>query len=48
MVDDYGFFSAGAKDAVDEFVEAKKGYYQTFFPIESAGKFCILKRTEKG
>lgn len=46
MVDDYGFFSAGAKDAVDEFVDAKKGNYQTFFPNESAGKFCILKRTE--
>ena len=25
MIDDYGFFSAGAKDAVDEFVDAKKG-----------------------
>lgn len=44
MVDDYGFFSAGAKDAVDEFVDAKKGNYQIFFPIESAGKFCILKK----
>ncbi|MDD4652659.1 MAG: macrocin O-methyltransferase [Methanothrix sp.] len=47
MVDDYGFFSAGAKYAVDEFLEAKKGNYQTYHPIESAGKFCILKRTEK-
>jgi O-methyltransferase len=46
MVDDYGFFSAGAKDAVDEFVDAKNGNYQTYFPNESAGKFCILKRTE--
>jgi hypothetical protein len=44
MVDDYGFFSAGAKDAVDEFVDAKMGNYQIYFPNESAGKFCILKK----
>ena len=47
LVDDYGFFSAGAKDAVDEFVDAKKGDYQTYLPIKSAGRFCILKRLDK-
>jgi hypothetical protein len=46
MVDDYGFFSAGAKDAVDEFVDNKNGNYQIYFPNDSAGKFCILMRTE--
>jgi O-methyltransferase len=46
MVDDYGFFSAGAKAAVDEFIDVKKGNYQTIFPIKSAGKFIILKKIE--
>jgi hypothetical protein len=44
MVDDYGFFSSGARDAVDEFIDAKTGNYQISFPNESAGKFCILKK----
>jgi len=56
VVDDYEFFSAGAKAAVDEFIDAKRENYQTIFPFlktpaempypgESAGKnFIILHK----
>ena len=44
MVDDYGFFSAGAKEAVDEFVDANKDRYRMIFPIKASGHFCILEK----
>lgn len=43
-VDDYGFFSAGAKSAVDEFLEQHQGDYEFILPYEFCGKFCILKK----
>ncbi|MHC4947858.1 MAG: TylF/MycF/NovP-related O-methyltransferase [Planctomycetota bacterium] len=45
VVDDYGFFSAGAKQAVDEFVEARADRYELTVPHEFAGHFCMLRRT---
>lgn len=44
VVDDYGFFSAGAAAAVDEFVEANSGRYEFVRPPEWAGAFCILTK----
>lgn len=44
MVDDYDFFSEGAKIAVDEFFAARKEYYQLTLPMVSAGHFALLKR----
>jgi O-methyltransferase len=45
MVDDYGFFSSGAKTAVDEFVAEQGGAYEFSLPYKSAGKFCMLRKT---
>jgi O-methyltransferase len=44
VVDDYGFFSAGAKTAVDEFLSAHAGRYDLALPHEFAGHFAILHR----
>lgn len=44
MVDDYNFFSEGAKIAVDEFYNNNKDKYELQFPIKSAGFFCILRK----
>lgn len=44
IVDDYDFFSTGAKTAVDDFIEENKGKYEFSLPIKSAGYFCILKK----
>lgn len=44
MIDDYDFFSRGAKTAVDEFADKYKDTYQLLIPAECAGKFCIIKR----
>jgi len=44
VVDDYGWFSAGAKSAVDEFARAQGARYELTLPIPSAGKFAVLKR----
>ncbi len=44
VVDDYGFFSAGAKSAVDEFLEQHQGDYDFILPYEFCGKFCILRK----
>ncbi len=46
IVDDYDFFSTGAKTAVDRFIEKHKqaGIYSFSKPIESAGHFCIIER----
>lgn len=42
LVDDYGFFSAGAQTAVDEFVADQKGRFKLTLPPAYAGKFAIL------
>lgn len=44
VVDDYGYFSAGAKTAVDEFVAAHPGGYQLSLPYGFVGRFCMLTR----
>jgi O-methyltransferase len=44
VVDDYGFFSAGAQQAVDQFVAKKKGSFQIQAPLPHAGHFCILSK----
>lgn len=44
IVDDYDFFSEGAKVAVDEFYAAHNSRYQLELPIPSAGHFAVLKR----
>lgn len=45
IVDDYDFFSTGAKTAVDEFISANKEKYNFFQPsLESAGPFCIIDK----
>lgn len=46
MVDDYGFFSSGAKTAVDEFVSERGDIYELSLPYKSAGKFCVLHKTK--
>lgn len=44
LVDDYGFFSAGAKTAVDEFLAARPGRYGFPLPRGYAGRFCSLEK----
>lgn len=44
IVDDYDYFSTGAKTAVDEFLEANRGKYEFILPVKNAGHFCILKK----
>jgi hypothetical protein len=47
VVDDYDFFSTGAKTAVDEFVAARNGYrreYDIEVPDETFGHFAVLAR----
>ena len=51
IVDDYGFFSAGAKTAVDEFLAEAGGEFEMELPQPFAAKatpFCILKRKKLG
>jgi hypothetical protein len=46
IVDDYGFFSSGAKTAVDEFVVETAGNYKLTLPPKCAAEatpFCILR-----
>ncbi|MBN9414933.1 MAG: hypothetical protein J0I12_05810 [Candidatus Eremiobacteraeota bacterium] len=43
VVDDYDFFSSGAKTAVDEFLLEYPNHYELIMPPPSAGKFCILR-----
>jgi hypothetical protein len=45
VVDDYGFFSSGAKKAVDEFFETVKRKYQILLPPDCAGHFAVLRRS---
>ncbi len=44
MVDDYGFFSAGAQAAVDEFVASRKKRYSKEDSPGWASCFCVLRR----
>ncbi len=44
IVDDYDFFSTGAKTAVDEFISAHSGSYSIEIPDEISAKCCILKK----
>ena len=49
VVDDYGFFSTGAKTAVDEFVTAHHSnsiYYDCFVPHSQYGHFAVLTKKE--
>lgn len=48
IVDDYDFFSTGAKSAVDEFIEAKNSLgivYDCVIPNTRYGHFAVLSRT---
>jgi hypothetical protein len=48
IVDDYGFFSSGAKTAVDEFIAGADGELEMTLPLSFAAEstpFCILRRT---
>jgi O-methyltransferase len=44
VVDDYDFFSTGARIAVDEFVQRQAGRYHFSRPESFAGRFCLLRR----
>jgi O-methyltransferase len=44
VVDDYDFFSTGAKTAVDEFMRTRSEKYEFVQPADFAGKFCLLRR----
>lgn len=44
VIDDYGFFSAGARTAVDEFFEARGDRYVMRKVPEFAGHFAILQK----
>jgi len=44
VVDDYDFFSTGAKTAVDEFVARHGARYEFALPVPFAGNFSLLRR----
>jgi O-methyltransferase len=44
VVDDYGWFSAGAQSAVDEFVGSRATRWRLTKPLPFAGKFAVLER----
>jgi O-methyltransferase len=44
VVDDYDWFSTGAKTAVDEFVAAHGSRWEFTLPIPGAGHFAILRK----
>jgi O-methyltransferase len=48
VVDDYDFFSTGAKTAVDEFVARHGRRYELVKPAPFAGHFCLLRRNGSG
>lgn len=48
MIDDYDFFSTGAKTAVDEFMSSRAHRYELEFPKAYAGKFCMLRKVKHG
>jgi hypothetical protein len=44
MVDDYGFFSAGAQAAVDEFMQESGGSFDRRLPPQGSGHFAMMTR----
>ena len=44
IVDDYGFFSKGAEQAVTEFMTGRGESYELLKPLELAGHFVILRK----
>jgi O-methyltransferase len=44
VVDDYGFFSAGAQAAVDEFLAGRPQAWERLPALPSAGHFAVLSR----
>jgi hypothetical protein len=44
VVDDYGYFSAGAQKATDDFVASRKDRFALSLPLPFAGKFALLER----
>jgi hypothetical protein len=44
VVDDYQFFSSGVEKAVQEFLAPREGQYEFSLPLETAGKFCLLRK----
>jgi len=44
IIDDYGFFSSGAKAAVDEFMVKMGPRYELIEPLPFAGHFCIITK----
>ncbi len=44
IVDDYDFFSEGAKKAVEEFMKTQEGNYNLTLPISQNSHFCILEK----
>ena len=48
IVDDYDFFSTGAKTAVDEFASRHRGTYNLILPQPCAGHLCILRPAVRG
>ncbi len=46
VVDDYDFFSSGAKTAVDEFIQEYPDDYEIIKPHKFAGNFCILRKIQ--
>ena len=46
VVDDYGYLSAGAAAAVDEFLAAHKDEFDMQLPPPFAGGFCVLVRVD--
>lgn len=45
VVDDYDFFSTGAKTAVDEFMAGAGDRYELLKPAPFAGHFCLLRKS---
>ena len=44
VVDDYGFFSSGVKEAVADFLKERDVDYELIVPPDWAGYFCILAK----
>jgi len=44
IVDDYGWFSAGAQSAVDEFLAERGADYEIVRPLDGSGYFIVLTR----
>ena len=44
IVDDYDWFSTGAKSAVDEFMDLHKDTYKLTMPYKHAGHFCLIQK----